>query len=240
MLNISIVDDEMSCIEEISNVVSVFLECKKVPFQFFKFQSGEDFLKSTISMDLVFLDIQMNGIDGISAAHTLREKNKHVALIYVTNFSSEIKRSFSVHPFAFIEKPINHAELIQNLQDFLNFSSPSVAKNNITVKSDKRELLVCVQDILYLEYKENRKINLVMQQETIEINGSIRGLLQLLSSYNFISPHKSFIINAAQIDHVKVSDIIMKNKALIPISQKKHSMIMKEISFYLHHQIKGA
>lgn len=239
MLNISIVDDEASCIEEIAAIVSDFLKSSKIPFQIFKFQSGEEFLNSSNSMDLVFLDIQMNGIDGISAAHTLRARNKHVALIYVTSFSSEVKRSFSVHPFAFIEKPIDHNELIQNIQDFLNYSQSSVVKNNITVKSDKGELLVCVQDIIYLEYKDNRKINLVMQKETIQINGSINGLFQLLSPYHFIYPHKSFIINAEQIERVKAPDIFMKNKAIIPISQKKQSAVMKEISFYLHHQMKG-
>ncbi len=239
MINIAIVDDEIICIEKITMIVSDFLKDKKIPFHIFKFQSGEEFLNSSNSMDLVFLDIQMNGVDGISAAQILRAKNNHVALIYVTSYSSEIKRSFSVHPFAFIEKPVNYNELIKNLQDFLDYSQSDVVKNNITVKSDKGKLTVCVQDIIYLEYKDNRKINLVMQQETIRINGGINKLFQLLLPYHFICPHKSFIINAEQIERVKAPDIFMKNKAIIPISQKKQSAIMKEISFYLHHQMKG-
>lgn len=239
MLKIAVVDDEAECIEEIVSTVSSFLYKKKISFRFFKYQSGENFLESPISVDLVFLDIQMNGVDGINAARILRTKNKHVSLIYITSFSSEIKRSFSVHPFAFLEKPINHGELIHNLEDFLNYSASSVAKNNITLKSNKGEIIVCVQDILYFEYIGNRKLNLIKQNESFIIQGSINELVQMLLPYHFISPHKSFIINAEQIECVKIPNIIMKNKDKIPISQKKQSTIIKEISFYLHHQMKG-
>lgn len=239
MLRIAVVDDEVDCIEEIVYIVSNFLSKKKISFQFFKYQSGEEFLSGPIYMDLVFLDIQMDGIDGINVAHILRSKNKHVALIYVTSFSSEMKRSFSVHPFAFLEKPINQDELIRNLEDFLNYSISTVVKNNIALKSNKGEIIICVQDILYFEYIGNRKLSLIKQNESLIVQGSVNEILQLLSPYHFISPHKSFIINTEQIERVQIPNIIMKNKDIIPISQKKQSFIIKEISFYLHHQMKG-
>lgn len=70
----------------------------------------------------------MNGIDGIETASRLRKKDKKTALIYISNYSEKMSISFLVHPFAFIEKPINFDKIHNNLQDCIEYIKNSNKK----------------------------------------------------------------------------------------------------------------
>ena len=106
MIRVAIVDDEREQIEIIKNIVEEFLKEKNIEYQIQEFLSGEDLLNTDICMDLVFLDIQMGGIDGIETARKLRIKYRKTTLIYISNYTEKMALSFTVHPFAFLGKPI--------------------------------------------------------------------------------------------------------------------------------------
>lgn len=238
MIRIAIVDDEKEQIKKIKSIVEEFVQSNDIEYQIQEFLSGEDLLNSSISMDLIFLDIQMNGIDGIATAQKLRAENKKVVLFYVTNYAEEMSRSFSVHPFAFVEKPINKNKLLKNLQDFLEYTNATVQKKMITLKSVQGDITVCIQDIIYLEYIGNRKINMFIGDKKKVLYGSIKQIIQILSPYDFIQTHESFIVNEAHIHSVNSFCIVMNNHVEIPIAQKKQKQIIEKISYYLHQQLR--
>ena len=239
MIRIAIVDDEQEQIEKIKNIVELFFYENDIEHQVYTFTNGEDLLNCTDSMDLIFLDIQMGGIDGIETAQRLRTKNKKVVLFYVTNFVQEMSRSFSVHPFAFVEKPISKEKIYKNLQDFLEYTRVTIKKEMITFKGEKSEITVCIQDIIYLEYIGNRKIKLCINDNETIVIGSMKQMNTELEEHNFIQTHESFIVNESKIRSVYQFHLIMNNQAKIPIAQKRQKQIIEKISYYLHHQLKG-
>lgn len=71
---------------------------------------------------MVFLDIQMGGIDGIETAQELRNRDTRTVLFFITSYSQHIMRSMTIHPFAFLVKPVEEKQLVQNLEDYLNYA----------------------------------------------------------------------------------------------------------------------
>ena len=106
------------------------------------------------------------------------------------------------------------------------------------LKGEHGSLIVRVQDILYLEYAGNRKVQIHLKQDEKTVYGSITKFLQLLEPFHFISPHKSYIINPRQIQSVCQLGIILTNQDRIPIAQKRQKQIVAQISDYLHQHLK--
>ena len=122
MIRIAIVDDELAQIQLIQKIVEDFFEEKHKQISINTFTSGEALLSNSICYDLIFLDIQMNGINGIETAQRLRVKNKKAALLYITSYQDYIQKSMTIHPFAFILKPISKEEVRKNLDDYLIYT----------------------------------------------------------------------------------------------------------------------
>ena len=92
MLNVAICDDDIQDVE-----IEVFW-------------NGENLVESIEKgdfFDIIFLDIEMEREDGISAAKRIRNFDKNVLIIYVTSYENHMKESFAVRPFRFLIKPVN-------------------------------------------------------------------------------------------------------------------------------------
>jgi len=73
------------------------------------FSSGEELLLSDKNIDILFLDIQMSGKDGMETARELRKKDKNMILIFVTAVEEYVFQAFDVGAFHYIVKPIDVA-----------------------------------------------------------------------------------------------------------------------------------
>ena len=106
MIQIAIVDDESRQIRFIQQSIQKFFRQKnrEDDYRMDTFHSGESLLMSSRSYDLIFLDIQMNGMDGIETAKKIRTWDRKVCVIYVSNYTEKMAASFTVHPFSFLEK----------------------------------------------------------------------------------------------------------------------------------------
>ena len=111
VIRIAVVDDEKDQIFQLKKIIQSFFHEKGKSIMVSCFTQGEELLTQSTDFDMIFLDIQMEGIDGIETARLIRQKNKKVALIYVSNYSEQMAASFAVHPFSFLEKPIQNSKI---------------------------------------------------------------------------------------------------------------------------------
>lgn len=239
MIRIAIVDDEKEQVQKINQIVSQFFEQKNIQICIDNFCNGESLLKKDFSYDIIFLDIMMDGIDGIETAQRFRVKYKNSELFYITSFRDYIQKSMTIHPFAFIVKPFSDKEIIDNLEDYLNYKD-SVNKNRskevyMFHSIDDRYLKVNISDILYFYYRGNRIVELVTNNSIYKIKNSLSGIYSELNHNYFIFPHRSFIVNLQQIKEIdeKNKKIVMKNGNLILISRYKYSEVIDALSFYI-------
>lgn len=239
MFRIAIVDDEKNQIQKIEQVVSQFFDKKEIKISIDTFCSGEELLKKDFSYDIIFMDIMMEGIDGIETAQRFRVNHKNSALFYITSFQDYIQKSMTVHPFAFIKKPFSDQDIIKNLKDYLKYNDSVKKKKSKDVymihAMDDRYVKVNMNDILYFYYQGNRIVEVIMINEVYKVKNSLSNIYDELNHDYFIIPHRSFIVNLHHIKEVdgKNKKIVMQNDHLILIARDKYNEVIDALSFYI-------
>ena len=114
MMKIAVCDDDENILGE---TLELLKQYEKLPLSVDAYSSGEALLASGKRYDILLLDIDMEGLNGIETARRIREADKEVKLIYVTNYSDYTIFAFGVHAFAYLLKPLRAEELFAQLDE---------------------------------------------------------------------------------------------------------------------------
>ena len=103
MLNIAVCDDELAIRMKMEEILNRY---PGYPCRVRLFENGRQLLEDTESFDIVFLDVDMPGLDGIQTAGKLRERDKKVKILYLSAYQDYAPSAFLVHAFAYLVKPV--------------------------------------------------------------------------------------------------------------------------------------
>lgn len=106
-MNIAVVDDEKVVREHICSLIKKQNPNCRLMF----FASGEELIRSNHRFDIAFLDIQMEGVNGIEAAKNLKAKQKDILLIFVTGMKEYVFDVFDLYAFQYLLKPLDEKKL---------------------------------------------------------------------------------------------------------------------------------
>lgn len=185
-----------------------------------EFSNGAELLRGGSGYDIIFLDIDMPVVNGIDAARQLRRKDRKAKIIYVTGYQDYMQRSFAVHPFSFLVKPVKKEAIIRQLGEAVLYSREEERAVTLRLGTTQGLEEIAVPDLYYLEY-QSRKLRLVMRHGEQMVRGKISEYSERLAPYGFASPHKSFIVNLYHVKTIRGYDIVMMNGDLVPLSQKR-------------------
>ena len=112
MYRIAICDDERICRDQLSSFLTRYAKQNKEEFELLVFENADRLLLYyPKDLDLLFLDIAMDGVDGMEAAREIRKADKHVCIIFITTMVQYAIDGYAVKAFGFIRKPVSEAEL---------------------------------------------------------------------------------------------------------------------------------
>lgn len=114
MLNIAICDDDIQIAGQMEMMIQNIAKRNFIDADIEVFWDGKslaDMVASGYGFDIIYLDIEMDKEDGISAAKRIRIYDKNVLIIYVTSHENHMKESFMVRPFRFLVKPVNENQM---------------------------------------------------------------------------------------------------------------------------------
>ena len=190
----AICDDSMKEIALIRHFLSEhFHEC--IIEEFSNGGSLVKYLKSNIP-DIVFLDIEMPGINGLETAKAIRESRLDIGIIFITGHSSYALKAFEVYAYDYILKPVSRERLIGSVNRILKERVES--EKFICIKNQGTMFRVNQNDILFVEKNYNRCII-----HTARFEYSMRAMLKYFSerldSGLFIKTHSGFIVNKTKI-----------------------------------------
>ena len=119
-MNIAVVDDEKVIRQHICSLIN-----KQSPgCRLMSFASGEELVQSNIRFDIIFLDIRMEGLNGIETAKNLKEKQKDILLIFITGMKEYVFDALDLYAFQYLLKPLDEKKFGEVLERALAEADP--------------------------------------------------------------------------------------------------------------------
>lgn len=165
--------------------------------------------------DVLLLDIQMDGENGISLAKRIRSFNDNAVIIFITAVPDYVFDGYDVGAVQYLLKPVNEDKLI----DCLNTALKNLPeKKKIIFEIDSTNIAVSENDIIYAE-AYSHKTKIVLSDKEFFISENISSVEQILGN-DFYKCHRSYIVNINHIDSIKKYDVAMDNGSIIPVSRR--------------------
>lgn len=233
MFNIAICDDDLNIVRQMKNLIESY---EKEKCSVSTYSSGEELLKARENFDVIFLDIDMSGIDGIETARQIRNTDKDVKVIYLTSFTDYVNLAFSVHAFGYLNKPIKKEEIYKQLDEAIIYARPKENEKLIEFITTDGIKRLAPKEIYFFEYL-NRNVQMKTLTDTYILKQKITDVSKFMNQYEFLMPHKSFTVNLFYVKSVKGYDIYMMDGSIIPLSQKKSVEFKEQLNIFLGNHI---
>ncbi len=206
-MQIAICDDEKKFRNDLTEILLEYKREKRIHMDIYEFENGESLLSSDMVFDMVFIDYQMPGIDGLEAARRMRLKNCICSIIFVTSYPQFVFDSFEVQPFRFFVKPVEKDKLISAMDCYLRQQR---MLNPIIIIEDGEQKTVNSENIIYLEgYGKNCLVRTM--DHVFKSSKTISKVFDLLPRHCFYRIHKSYAVNMYCISSVNGKEVVMIN-----------------------------
>lgn len=190
---------------------------------------------NTHNIDLVFLDINMPEISGISFAKSI---NKKIKIIFTTAYRDYAVEGFELKAVDYLLKPITFERLLQAINTYFgvyNDSKQNIVSSTekidfIFVKVDRKMIKIEFEDIIYIESLSDY-IKLHLKESTIVTRETISAIEAKLPSNSFLRIHRSFIVSLKHISSFTNEYITVQNKALT-ISRSYKKDVLNQLEGY--------
>ena len=236
MLNIAVCDDEKCMSEQLKKMTEDFFRVKNTDISVIEYSSGEELLKSNERIDILFLDIGMQGMDGIETARRLRAQGYKSFLVFITVLKEMVFRSFEVQPFDYLVKPVRKEHFEKTMERlFLSMQDKlSPEKTNLLVRKGCESNIISFQDIICCEIIDRKVYLYLVSGEVIDYYDRIENLEKKLDG-RFFRCHRSYLINLNHLKSYRNNTAYMANGKEIPVSRLRS----KEFSNVILQYMKG-
>lgn len=211
-VKIAICDDQQVFIDRLKNLIS-YEEA-----EIYVFNSGDKLLMSDINFDIILLDIEMPGTDGLSVAAELYQRNRKTLLLFITSHREYSTKGYEFRAFRYVLKSEPDDFVKRNIQDAIN-----EYKNfdfYITVNYKGKYARILTEQIIYIE-SFGHTITVHTSDNDYIGQNKFKDICKLLETHGFIQCHKSYAVNMKYIDTIeKNSCVNMVNGTMLPIGRK--------------------
>lgn len=222
-VNIAICDDELSTLEIIKSVCHSFFEKEKVEATIKTFKDPNDLLNEIrlFHFDLLFLDINLNGRDGIDVSKEIQKIDAGVKIVFVSSHEDRVFDSLTTHPYGFIRKANFVKDFDFVVNSFLHEDENEISEHKLLVKG-KNTQAIGISNIVYIESGGRyQTIHLNNTKEVLKIRQNMDDFDKELSQFGFIRIHRFYLVNSDFISAINKDNIVLKNKATLILSKRK-------------------
>lgn len=172
--------------------------------------------------DLLILDIDMPGMNGVSFGRKLREQKNEIDIIYVSNREDRVFDSLKVNPVGFVRKSHLLEDIPDVVEHYIHSNQKASRSRNLIVETKERIISIPLKRILYFEGARNcQLIHVQGQTDTLPIRRNLQDLEDELREEGFLRIHKGYLVNFDYIRLIGETDVLLTNGERVPMSRRK-------------------
>ena len=232
-MRIAICDDDKNDIQKLTRLLEKYDEKKHIGFSVWEYESGTKLLKGMKDgddADIVFLDINMDDLDGLTVAKRIREKLEDVPIVLVTAYLNYALDGYKVKASRFLIKDdlentfvecMDHicGELLRKSKDIMF----SCVEGDVRLKAS---------DIVLVESSAHKSI-IHLQDQSYQIYEKLETLEEKLKGFGFLRAHKSFIVNMGHIRSINSYVMTLDDGRQISVPKARYKQVRQEYALFV-------
>lgn len=230
MLRIAICDDEKLFLKQEKELIAKILDESNNEYEIDKYTSGKALLKNKEKIakyDIVFLDVDMNEIDGLETAKRIRIFNESIFIVFVSAYYSYSLEGYKVNAVRYIIKEnenleLSYRECIISILEIMN-----ATHNTITFNFQEGDIELDVSKIMFIESNLHKLI--------FHMNGSSKmdytmyEKLDNIQIDGFCRIHKSYLINMKYVVDMSRYNVVLADEIKLRVAKTRYPEVKQQI-----------
>ena len=223
-IKIALCDDDVRALPVIAGAAESAFSAQGIQTEIYRFSSGAALLETMerTHFDLLLLDIEMPGMDGIAVGKKLRTMENDAKIVYVSEAETRVFESFQVQPLGFVRKSNFLNDIAAVVELYVKTTSQERAADYLDLNTRSGLLTLKSKQVRYIEGSRNYQL-LYMdgKKEPVEVKMTMERLEQMTAPYGFIRVHKGYLVNYLFIQRVSTGEVTLIDGTEIPIGRSK-------------------
>lgn len=231
MIKIAILEDSDADYTRICKAWDRFSKEENLSYQITHYKDSTSLLKQFHSQfDLIFLDIEVPGKNGMETAQEIRKLDNLTILVFLTNFSKYAVNGYEVNAADYMLKPLDYYSFALKMHKILHMLYQNIEKE-ITIMTKGLLHRFSINELFYVEIN-NHDLIYHLDDETISTRGSLSEVEKSLPKNSFSRCNNCYLVNLKHVTKIKDNTVwIGKNE--LTISRPKKKMFLNDLTNYI-------
>jgi DNA-binding LytR/AlgR family response regulator len=229
MFTVAIVEDEVDAARRLEACLARYSQDHPgMRFDVTVFSEPTGFLDAYRPVwDIVFMDIEMPNMDGMSAARRLRVLDEQVILIFVTNMAQFAAKGYEVDALDYVIKPFSYNDFERKLRRAVAIRGEESA--SVMIMQRARTQRVLLRDIEYIEVK-NHNLLYHTERGILTGTGTLQDVEDKLRDRGFLRCNKAFVVNGRHVVAVKGNELTLSGGENVTIGRAYKKTFMEALA----------
>jgi len=225
---IAIVEDEQHYRETLEGYLLRYEKENNITFEVTTFTDGDEITQNFKPIfDIIFLDIEMKFMDGMETAEYIRQYDKNVILIFITNMSQYAVKGYSVDALSYLLKPVPYFAFSQELVRSIKQIEKRDTKY-MMIKTQGNIIKINIDDILFIESNKHRLIIHTYDEEHFFV-GTMKDMEEKLQNNGFYRCNSGYLVNLTNVTGVK-DNLVLIGKHQLQISRPRKKSFLDKLT----------
>lgn len=231
-MRIAIIEDESSHGQLLCSYVEEWGRSKRMVIHIEQYKSAKQFLfvfDENQNFDVLFIDIQMPGMNGMEMAKKIRQKNQEIVFVFTTGIADYMQEGYEVEAMHYLLKPLDKEKVYHCMEKAIHKTK---TEEYLLVHTGEEIIRIPIRDINYVEAKGHGCIVRIQGKPFVTVKENMTWMEEKLLSLGFVKCHRSYLAGIRNIHKIDKTDIYFDDGSTAPVSRRMYQQVNQKFIEY--------